>query len=125
VPELLDLERQLQRWGITRHGIIDLALLVGTDFNDGIHGIGPKKALALVQRHGSLEHMPAEIRDAVGDIDGLRQIYRTPNVTNDFEIEFREPDADGVIRFLCDERQFSRQRVSDALDRAFPPARLF
>ena len=29
------------------------------------------------------------------------------------------------MRFLCDERQFSETRVADALDRAFPPARLF
>src|SRR4030095_5609211 len=71
VPEMLDLQHQLQRWGITREGLIDLALLVGTDFNDGIHGIGPKKALALIQQHGSLEAMPADIRDAVGDVTGL------------------------------------------------------
>jgi hypothetical protein len=31
----------------------------GTDFHPGINGIGPKKALALVKRHGAIEHMPA------------------------------------------------------------------
>jgi flap endonuclease-1 len=125
VPEMLELESQLARWSITREGLIDLALLVGTDFNDGVHGIGPKKALKLVQQHGRIEDMPAEIRDAVGDVGPLRRIYLEPNVTDEYQIAFHEPDIDGVIRFLCDERQFSRERVASALERAFPPPRLF
>ena len=30
-----------------------------------------------------------------------------------------EPDLDGIVRFLCDEREFSRERVSAAIDRTF------
>ena len=125
VPELIDLDAQLSRWGITREGLIDLALLVGTDFNDGVRGIGPKKALALVRKHGRIEEMPAEIREAVGDVSALREIYLRPEVTDDIAFEFGEPDIDGVVRFLCDERQFARPRVTDALARAFPPPGLF
>jgi hypothetical protein len=33
--------------------------------------------------------------------------------------------VDGVIKFLCDERIFSHERVTAALDRAFHPDRLF
>ena len=125
VPEMLELQAQLERWSITREGLIDLALLIGTDFNDGVHGIGPKKALKLVQQHGRIEDMPAEIRDAVGEVDPLRRIYLQPKVTDEYQVEFTEPDIDGVVKFLCDERQFSRERVTSALARAFPPARLF
>ena len=124
-PELLQLDEMLTGWGITREGLIDLALLVGTDFNDGVHGIGPKKALALVQQHGSIEAMPTEIRDAVGDVAAMREIYLRPAVTDAYDIAFGDPDLDGVVRFLCDERQFSRERVNDALARAFPPPGLF
>jgi flap endonuclease-1 len=125
IPELLLLDEMLEGWGITRAGLIDLALLVGTDFNDGVHGIGPKKALALVQQYGSIESMPAEIQDAVGDVAAIRRIYLAPDTTDDYRIEFEDPDLDGVVRFLCDERQFSRERVTDALARAFPPPGLF
>ncbi len=125
IPELLALDDQLAALGITREGLIDLALLVGTDFNDGVHGIGPKKALALVQQHGSIEAMPAEIQEAVGDVAAIREIYLKPAVTDDYAIEFGDPDPDGVVRFLCDDRQFSRERVTDALARAFPPPGLF
>ena len=124
-PEVQDLEAQHTRWGITREGLIDLALLVGTDFNDGIHGIGPKKALKLVQQHRRIESMPSEIREAIGDVDPLRDLYLHPEVTDGYEIAFNDPDVDGIVRFLCEERQFGRHRVTDALDRAFPPAKLF
>ena len=125
VPELLELDAQLARWKITHEGLIDVALLVGTDFNDGVHGVGPKKALALVQKYGAIDAMPAEIREAVGDLAALRQIYLQPEVTDEYTIEPGEPDVDGVVKFLCEDRQFSRDRVTDALARAFPPPRLF
>ena len=124
-PEMIDLDAQLAEWGISREGLIDLALLVGTDFNAGVHGIGPKKALALVQRHGRIEDMPAEIRDAVGDVGAIRELYLQPDVTDDCDIEFGNPDQDGVIKFLCEEHQFGRDRVVAALERAFGQARLF
>ena len=124
-PELLDLDAQLAQWNISRESLIDLALLVGTDFNSGVHGIGPKKALALVQRHGRIEEMPPEIRDAAGNVDPIRELFLRPDVTDDYELNFNQPDHDGVIKFLCEERIFSRERVTAALERAFPPPRLF
>src|SRR5262249_30815717 len=105
-----------------REGLIDLALLVGTDFNQGVRGIGPKKALKLVQQYHRVEQMPPDIRDAVGDsgaIAGIRQIYLQPPVTNTYDVRPTEPDFDGIVRFLCDEREFSHDRVTAAIDRAF------
>jgi flap endonuclease-1 len=119
LPEVIELDAQLEAWGISLEGAIDLALLIGTDFNDGVRGIGPKKALALVRKHGRIEAMPDDIQQAVGDVDALRRIYLSPAVTDDYAIDFAEPDQDGIVKFLCDEREFSRQRVTDALARAF------
>ena len=84
-----------------------------------MRGIGPKKALRLVQAHGRIEDMPADIRDAVGDPSEVRDIYLHPAVTDDTRC-LGQPDVDGVIKFLCDERSFSRERVTAALERAFP-----
>jgi flap endonuclease-1 len=122
VPETIELDRLLEQWRIDRGGLIDLAILVGTDFNDGIKGIGPKKALKLVQEHGRIERMPAAVRDAIGDqafVDAVRQIYLAPDVTDSFEVSAGEPDLDGIVGFLCDEREFSRERVMAAIDRTF------
>jgi flap endonuclease-1 len=116
----------LDTLGLTRQQLVDLGLLVGTDFHPGIKGIGPKKALALVRRHGSIEHMPDEIRDAFGaDLDRLRQIYLAPAVHDRYSVEPGQCDVDGVVRFLCDERAFGRDRVLAALERAFGSGRLF
>ena len=119
VPELIELERLLRELGITREQLVDLAMLVGTDFNDGIKGIGPKKALKLVRDYGTIERMPEAIRQTLGDIDGVRQIFLSPDVTDDYDSTFGEPDFAAIVEFLCGEREFSRDRVTAALDRAF------
>jgi flap endonuclease-1 len=120
-PELIDLPRMLETLGVTRPQLVDLAILVGTDFNTGIRGIGPKKALALVKRHGSLEAMPPEVREPVASAaPAVRRLYLEPHVTDDYGVEGGAPDADGIIRFLCRERIFGEGRVRAALRRAFP-----
>jgi len=64
--------------------------------------------------------MPAEIRDAAGTaVPEIRDIFLHPEVTNDYSVTFAPPDREGIIRFLCDEREFSKERVTGALERAF------
>jgi len=119
-PELIDTAGMLDHLKITREQLIDLAILIGTDFNDGVKGIGPKKALKLVSEFGSIENMPAEIQEPLAAIaPGLRDLFLHPDVVDDYQIEFRRPDTEAVMRFLCDEREFSRERVLNALKRAY------
>jgi flap endonuclease-1 len=122
VPEVIELDRLLGGWGISREQLVDLAILVGTDFNDGIRGIGPKKALRLVQQYRRIEEMPDQIREPLaetGSIDDVRRIFLEPEVTDAFEVEAGPPDPDGIVRFLCEQREFSRARVTAALERTF------
>jgi flap endonuclease-1 len=117
VPELIDADALLSHHRITREQLVDLAILVGTDFAAGIKGIGPKKALKLVQMHGSIDRMPPEIRNGVAGYDAIRAIYLSPLVYDPPALEFRPPDRDGVVHLLCDVHAFSRTRVVAALDR--------
>ena len=119
VPELIDAAELLDHHQITREQLVDLAILVGVDFNDGVKGIGPKKALKLVSTFGSIDAMPEDIRTAAGPVTEIREIFLHPEVTDEYRIEYGKPDGDGVIRFLCEEREFSRERVQAALERAF------
>jgi flap endonuclease-1 len=120
VPELIELHRLLvEAWGITREQFVDLAILVGTDFNDGVPGIGPKKALKLVQRYGRIEAMPDDIKAGLRDLEDVRRIYLQPEVTSDYTIASGEPDRRAIVDFLCGERGFAKERVVAALDRAF------
>jgi flap endonuclease-1 len=125
-PETIELAALLTALQIDREGLVDLAMLVGTDFNAGVRGIGPKKALKLVQTFRRIEQMPAETRAALGDpavLDEVRRIYLDPDVTDQFDVRSREPDVDGIVSFLCEEREFSRERVIAALERAFGRSR--
>jgi flap endonuclease-1 len=66
--------------------------------------------------------MPDEIRQALGDPDGIaevRHIFLHPDVSDSFTVQAAQPDIDGIVNFLCGEREFSRERVSAALERTF------
>ncbi len=114
-PEEIFLETTLSALGITRTQLVDMALLIGTDFNEGLRGIGPKKALALIRKHGSLEPALAELGVDIELKDEVRRIFLEPNVREEVVIEFRDPDPDGVRRMLCDEFDFSLERIDQAL----------
>jgi flap endonuclease-1 len=117
IPELITLQAWLSHLGLTREQLVDLAILVGTDFNDGIKGIGPKKALVLLRQHGSIDAMPPDITAQIPNLDAVRQVYLTPAVTDTYEITRTMPDEQGILRFLCEEREFSVARVNGALAR--------
>ncbi len=116
-PEEIGLEATLSSLGITREQLVDMALLIGTDFNEGVKGIGPKKALALIRKHGSLEPALAELHVDIESKDEVRRIFLEPRVLPDAAVEFRDPDADGVRAMLCDEFAFSRDRIDQALSK--------
>src|SRR5207249_11488510 len=109
------LEATLSNLGITREQCVDRCLLVGTDFNDGVRGIGLKKALVLIKKHGTLEGALAELVVDIESKDEVRKIFLFPNVLDRVEISFREPDPNGVRRTLCDEFDFSPDRIEAAL----------
>lgn len=117
-PEFIDLNETLKNLSITREQLIDIGILIGTDFNpDGVKGIGPKKALGLIREYGSLEKILPLLKEASfpTPIEGIRKIFLSPKVTEDYRLEWREPDIEGTKAFLCEERDFSPERVEKAL----------
>jgi flap endonuclease-1 len=117
-PEIIELEPFLATLKLTRGQLIDLGILIGTDFNEGIRGIGPKTALKLLRKHGRLEDLPPEIRDQLtSDIDAIRDLYLNPPATDKYSLEEKPVQEQELIRFLCDERSFSRERVETMITR--------
>jgi flap endonuclease-1 len=118
IPELVRLADNLNALGISREQLVDLALLVGTDFNEGVMGIGPKKGLALIRKYGAAEKFPEEIRNGLlGDLDAVRNIFLHPRVLENYSLKITRPDPDGMLEFLCEERGFARDRVQKVADR--------
>jgi flap endonuclease-1 len=119
-PEIVELERVLKECGITHEQLIDIGILIGTDFNpEGVKGIGPKTALKLIKEYGSLEKALPHLKEAEFpvDPDQIKEIFLHPKVTDSYEIKWEEPDVEGVIAFLCHERDFSEDRVRNALEK--------
>lgn len=117
-PELIRLEKFLGHLGINHEQLIDLGILVGTDFNDGIKGVGPKTALKLVREHGRIEDMPPGIRERLPDtVDRIRGLYLNPDVTDDYTVQRGVLQEEELDAFLVGERNFSTKRVQTLINR--------
>ncbi len=120
-PETVKLQDALTGLRFGREQLVDLGILIGTDFNpDGFKGIGPKTALRLMQEHGSIEKIgeaDPEFRPPE-HLSRIRQIFLKPEVTSRFELEWREPDVEGLVSFLCSDRDFSEDRIRTAIAKA-------
>ncbi|HVP26814.1 MAG TPA: flap endonuclease-1 [Candidatus Bathyarchaeia archaeon] len=120
VPEVVELQQVLTECGLTREQLVDVGILIGTDFNpDGIKGLGPKTALKLIKEHGTLEKALPYIENAEFPTEPqrIREIFLKPAVTDNYRLEWLEPDTEGVVDFICRERDFSEDRVRKALER--------
>jgi flap endonuclease-1 len=81
-PERITLERRLAEHEITRQQLVDAAILIGTDYNDGVHGVGPVRGLDLVREHGDLQ-AAAEAREAeLPRGQAVRELFLDPTVTD-------------------------------------------
>jgi len=117
-PELIELESWLGRLGLSRDQLIDVAILIGTDFNRGVPGVGPKTALRLVRDYGSLAALPSEIRAALPEnIDAVRDFFLRPPTAGTDEAVRGIFNPEAALKLLCDERDFARNRVEAALGR--------
>ncbi len=134
-PEEISLEATLQASGLTRGQLVDVALLVGTDFHPGIHGIGPKKAVAVIKKEGDLESLldrlaanPSSADSAVEraildqhsalvERDEVRRIFLQPAHTEPASgaLEGRPADAEAVHAMMVKRHGFSEERVDGAL----------
>lgn len=117
LPEKIVLQEMLSSHGITREQLVDIAILVGTDFNKGVKGIGPKTALKLIKKYGSIEGAAEAEGIALENVDEVRDIFLHPSVTEDYSIEWEAVDEEEVINFLCGEHQFGEERVRHAVEK--------
>jgi len=120
VPEIIELDQLLKELNVTREQLIDIGILVGTDFNpEGVKGIGPKTALKLIKQHGSLDKLLPTLKEAEfpAEPQRIREIFLNPKVTDNYKLTWKDPNVEGVVDFLCRERDFSEERVRKALQK--------
>lgn len=121
VPEVVKLDTILRKLGISYEQLVDVGILIGTDYNpEGVKGIGPKTALRLIKEYGNIDKIAEGHLEGISfpvDPQQIRKLFLNANVRDDYVLEWREPDAEGVVDFLCGDRDFSEDRVRRALER--------
>ncbi len=114
--EIISLDKTLNELELTREQLVDVAILVGTDFNEGVYGIGAKKGIKLIHKYGtlerSLEHLGKEIEV---DPDLIRDIFLKPDVVKDYDIKFKRPKKEKLLDYLCGDHDFDEKRTTAAI----------
>ncbi len=119
LPEIIETQKVLDAVGLTREKLIDVGILIGTDFNpNGFERVGPKTAMKMIKQHSRLEDIP-QIQEQLQEIDfqQIRQIFLNPEVADVDTIEFGDVDYEGITNYLVRDRSFSEDRIQSTLNR--------
>lgn len=126
-PEMMDFDETLQNLGISHKQLIWLGILLGTDYNDGIRGVGPKTALKMAKAAASMDDIKAQIKEKFKaefelDIKEVEAMFTNPEVK-----EFEKDDVEKLldkkgsrselVEFMCEEHGFSHERIDKFADR--------
>ena len=110
-PEIIELKNVLKELGIKREQLVILGILVGSDYNPGIKGIGPKKALGIVKEEKTLDKVLKKIEwDYETPAENIYDFYLKPPV-KDVDIKFKQPEPEKILKLLVDEHDFSQDRI--------------
>ena len=122
-PEQIGLKETLDSLGIDRGGLIFLGILLGTDFNEGVKGVGPKTALKIVKEHKTHEAIIAYVKkkydyDFEVDVEEVFNLFLSPpyEPPKEGELRWKPPDREGVLKMLVEQHDFSADRVEKSLD---------
>jgi flap endonuclease-1 len=122
--EYISLSKFLETVDINQEQLIEMGILIGTDFFPGIKGIGQHTALELIKQYGSLDNLiknRVTIRKKTIDIsldivEDIKEIFLKPNVNKDYpKPKWRKVDYEKVEELLIEQHNFSPQRVKNAL----------
>ncbi|XP_078036649.1 flap structure-specific endonuclease 1 [Augochlora pura] len=112
-------DKVLEGLELNHDEFIDLCIMLGCDYTNSIKGIGPKRAIELIKTHRSLEkiieNLDSKKFSAPEDWNykQARILFQKPEVIDPDEIDLKwsEPDEEGLVKYLCGDKQFSEDRV--------------
>ncbi|MDP6906735.1 MAG: hypothetical protein QF440_04890 [Candidatus Thalassarchaeaceae archaeon] len=115
--ERIVLSDLLQQHEITYAQLVDLGIMIGTDFHPGIRGIGPKTGLKLIKEFGTIENIcEAKDKEIPERLDEIRELFLNHPTSGNLPSSGLV-DEDALRQYLIEERDFSEGRVARALDR--------
>ncbi len=122
-PEIIELTKVLEKLNINRQKLIWLAMLIGTDFNKGVYGIGPKKGLKLVLECENLTEISNKLKEPQEflNVQPVEDLFMNPpsRKVEESEIRFQRAKVDKIIDLLCVKCGFSQARVESSMAKAY------
>ncbi|XP_042322254.1 probable flap endonuclease 1 homolog isoform X2 [Sceloporus undulatus] len=123
--EEISLPVVLQKLNLTHEQFVDLCILLGCDYCEKIRGFGPKKALKLLQQHGSIELVVQHTcrqKHPLPDnwpLEETRRLFLQPEVAQMSQVvlEWREPDEKKLVQFLAREKHMNESRVCRRMEK--------
>ena len=115
---MISLDEMLDELGISHSQLVDLAIMIGTDFHPGIKGIGPKTGLKLIKEHGNMESVSSVKGFSLPEnLEQIRSLFLN-HPTNEDPLPMSKPAVEeDLIQFLQIERGFGEGRMKRALNR--------
>ena len=124
-PLHIDLYKNLRHLGITQFQLVDLSLMIKTDYFSGIKGIGPKRALQLIKTYNTIEQVKTHESGKYdfshltpGIIQNVRTIFLFPTVIQKFDdFYWNTSNREKVLLLLCEHHHLNRERVVNNLNK--------
>ena len=115
-PEIITLNRLLSSLNINQDQLIVISILCGTDYNPGVHGIGPKKALKLVQTYHDFDEV---FKAANADFNWKKiyAIFKSMPIMKNYQLAWKDPDLETIKKILVDKYEFSEERVESSIEK--------
>ncbi|KAK5859448.1 hypothetical protein PBY51_021003 [Eleginops maclovinus] len=117
------LPKLLEKLKITHEEFVDLCILLGCDYCDKITGLGPKRALTLIQKHRTIENVVLHVNRKTHPVPHdwkykeARKIFLDAPQTVAPELTWTEPDEEALVRLLCHVKYFKKERIRHRMEK--------
>ncbi|CAN8074300.1 unnamed protein product [Agarophyton chilense] len=125
-PTEFSLEVILQDLDLDMSQFIDLCILCGCDYVDGIKGVGVVKAINLIRKHQDLQKIVDALKNekayTVPDpypVDALRKMFTDADVTpaKDISLKWTKPNLEEIKKIMIEENQFDSTKIDNGIKR--------
>ena len=115
-PHIIELRNVLKHLKLNQDQLIVLGILVGTDYNPkGVPGIGPKKALNLVQQYKKFDKLFSELETDF-NWKQIYAIFKSMPVMKNYRLKWDKINVEEVKKIMVDRHEFSEERINKGLN---------
>ncbi len=115
--EKMNLDNTLHTQNISYDQLIYATILCGTDYNDGVSGIGPKTSIKLVKEHDSISKLRLHLEEPLENAEEIFDLYKNPKVTDEWPEPKRLNPNSNAIKSYLEEQEINISEVESTLDK--------